>query len=163
MFFFLNGRLCVCRLLVGSHPRFLFQLMPSLILLFEGLKHAYEAQNAAEDSDDDSEDDDKVKIFHILIFSISSLLTYSQSGLNDSIQTFLTKRLPPPWWTFCLVTSCYISHMLKQMYSLQYITLTNLCCAYKKKGRFYLPSNLFRFEKYFKSFLVPVDLVSVGN
>ena len=67
MFFFLNGRLCVCRLLVGSDPRFLFQLMPSLILLFEGLKHAYEAQNAAEDSDDDSEDDDKVK--RQLIFS----------------------------------------------------------------------------------------------
>jgi hypothetical protein len=29
-------------------------------LLFDGLKHAYEAQHDAEDSDEDSEDDDKV-------------------------------------------------------------------------------------------------------
>lgn len=30
-------------------------------MLFDGLKHAYEAQNTAEDSDEDSDDDDKVR------------------------------------------------------------------------------------------------------
>jgi hypothetical protein len=42
---------------------FNFQILPSLILLFDGLKHAYEAQHDAEDSDEDSEDDDKVFIY----------------------------------------------------------------------------------------------------
>ena len=94
------------------------------------------------------------------LFKSSSLTQWQSHALAvlikaDCIITFY-KRLPPPWWTFCLVTSCYISLMLKQMYRLQYISLTNLCCVHKK-GRFYLPSNLFRFERNFKSFLVPVD------
>ncbi len=48
--------------------------MPSLILLFDGLKHAYEAQHENEDSDDESEDDDKVRNSITLRFFISSSL-----------------------------------------------------------------------------------------
>ena len=42
--------------------------MPSLILLFDGLKHAYEAQHENDDSDDDSEDDDKVRNFPLKFY-----------------------------------------------------------------------------------------------
>ena len=53
--------------------------MPSLILLFDGLKHAYEAQHENDDSDDDSEDDDKVRNFpfqfNILYLWYNGLIT----------------------------------------------------------------------------------------
>ncbi len=57
------------------------QILPSLILLFDGLKHAYEAQHENEDSDDESEDDDKVfnavnPMLRIFIWKKINLLMY---------------------------------------------------------------------------------------
>ena len=52
---------------------------------------------------------------------------------NPKEQVWFFKLLPPPWWSFHLLSWCYISHVKNKYLVNQYILHMNWNCVYKSQ------------------------------
>lgn len=68
------------------------KIFPSLIMLFDGLKRAYEAAKDDEDSDDDSDEDDDEDADHNILSSDEDEIDEESAVYLESLQEKLNKH-----------------------------------------------------------------------
>ena len=68
------------------------KIFPSLVMLFDGLKRAYEAAKDEDDSDDDSDEDDEDDADHNILSSDEDEIDEESAVYLESLQNKLNKH-----------------------------------------------------------------------